>query len=137
MEASATSVIEVVTKLVLAAGASAVLIGVTEVLVMRRGDRRLRVSAGKGGAVLELDAGELVRKVDEVKQQLDSVQQDTAAINRAVNHVPDGAPTLIARVARLEERHEWLVDAIRTIAARIGIDIPAPPPPTAEQEPTT
>ena len=142
--ANATSVVEGVTKLVLATGLAVVLGGVTTVLVVlvwRRGVRRLRVSAGKGGAVLELDAVELARKVDEVATKLDAVQQDTTAINRAVNHVPVGAPTLIARVARLEDRHEWLVDAICTIASRIGIDVPAPPPPAtpppAEQEPTS
>ena len=53
-------------------------------------------------------------------------------IDRAVNHQPDDAPTLIQRVIRLEENQAvtaaWTGDALLALAGQIGVELPPRPP---------
>jgi hypothetical protein len=57
-------------------------------------------------------------------------------INRAVNHRPNGEPTLIQRVARLEQNSslhaEWSAQVLVAVAEQVGVDIPARPEPVTE-----
>lgn len=49
-------------------------------------------------------------------------------INRAVNHVGEGEPTLIDRVRTIEssqrEFHEWAIAALKTLATQVGTVLP-------------
>lgn len=62
-------------------------------------------------------------------------------IDRAVNHQPDDAPTLIQRVIRLEvnqtSHSTWTATVLENLAKQIGVDIPPRPlpasPPDVEQ----
>lgn len=137
MEAEASDTLNAITKLVVAFGAAAVLTAaatVIIVLVWHKAFRRLRITAGKGGAALEVDAIDISRQLTEVAQVVDEVKAETKAINRAVNHQPDEAPTLVVRVGFLEESHAWLVDALGCVAAQLGLHLPDPP---RRKEPTT
>ncbi len=57
-------------------------------------------------------------------------------INRAVNHRPNGEPTLIQRVVRLEQNSslhaEWSAQVLVAVAEQVGVDIPARPEPVTE-----
>lgn len=64
--------------------------------------------------------------------------RDVAQINRAVNHQPDGSPTLVERVGRIEARTEviesdtkahrdWEHSAFSAIADQIGVALPPHP----------
>jgi len=48
-------------------------------------------------------------------------------INKAVNNVPAGAPTLVTRVQRLERSQQWQCDAVGAIADHVGVDLPDRP----------
>lgn len=48
-------------------------------------------------------------------------------VNRAVNHVPAGTPTLVARVGSLEKGQAWERDALTLIADNVGVDLPSFP----------
>ena len=64
-------------------------------------------------------------------------RKDIKQINKAVNHVGDGEPTLIQRVKRLEarsEKHaEWESAAFKAIADQIGVQLPERPAVESEQ----
>jgi hypothetical protein len=57
--------------------------------------------------------------------RLGRTQRDVAQVNRAVNHVAAGEPTLVQRVALLEQqqsRHrEWTHRAMCVIAHQLGV----------------
>lgn len=48
-------------------------------------------------------------------------------IDRAVNHVPPGTPTLISQVSELRQAECWNRQAVQMIAARLGVDLPPHP----------
>lgn len=52
-------------------------------------------------------------------------------INRAVNHVEEGEPTLIQRVKRNEEEsrefHHWVTRALTALAKQVGVNLDPPP----------
>lgn len=54
-----------------------------------------------------------------------------AQINRAVNHVPDGEPTLIERVVHLEaevdQHRRWERSAFGALAHHVGCELPPHP----------
>lgn len=58
-------------------------------------------------------------------------RSEVSQINRAVNHQPAAAPTLVQRVERIERtiaaHRQWEVDAITSIANHVGADIPPEP----------
>lgn len=58
-------------------------------------------------------------------------RRSLAQINRAVNHVSKGEPTLIERVRRIEEdqRHfrDWVVHTLTAVAEQVGTQLPTPP----------
>jgi hypothetical protein len=61
-------------------------------------------------------------------------RRNSEQINRAVNHVPPGSPTLIARVVSVEKNQDWQGDCIIAIAQHVGAHLPPKPdsgtPPT-------
>jgi len=58
-------------------------------------------------------------------------RQAIQRIDRAVNHQPDDAPTLIQRVVRLEENQEvhavWTQTVLEAVAHEVGVAIPPRP----------
>jgi uncharacterized protein (UPF0297 family) len=52
-------------------------------------------------------------------------------INRAVNHVGKGEPTLIQRVKKNEEEsreyHRWVQQALTALAKQVGVHLDPPP----------
>ena len=67
---------------------------------------------------------------------LTGIDTKVEAVNTAVNNVPAGEPTLIARVQRLEAHHEklevyleqhqtWERAALQEIADHVGVKIPS------------
>lgn len=58
-------------------------------------------------------------------------RKDLKQINKAVNHVGEGEPTLIQRVKNLEMRSEkyaeWESAAFKAIADQIGVTLPERP----------
>lgn len=138
MFATVDGVLAAVWKLVLAVAALTIAAALYR-LVRARGFQRFRVAAGRLGSI-ELDAVDLKRKldtVDEVAATLVQVAADTAAINRAVNHQPDDAPTLVLRVVRVEDTQTWLVQALQAVAHHVGCSLPDPPDTATTKEPTT
>ena len=63
--------------------------------------------------------------------KMSRTQREVSQVNRAVNHVKPGAPTLIERVAALEReqaRHrDWTYDSMCAIAHQLGVKLPPPP----------
>lgn len=64
-------------------------------------------------------------------------------INRAVNHVSEGAPTLVQRVSLIERQNavhrRWEQQVFNSFASQLGVKLPPPPPsesyiPTAEEK---
>lgn len=59
------------------------------------------------------------------------VRRSISQINRAVNHVKAGEPTLIERVRRIEEdQHhfrEWVFHALKAVAVQVGTTVSDPP----------
>lgn len=57
--------------------------------------------------------------------------REVKAVNKAVNNVPEGTPTLVQRVARLERRSDiqtrWLGDVLTLLAAQLGVSLPPQP----------
>lgn len=60
-------------------------------------------------------------------------RRDIKQINRAVNHVEEGEPTLIQRTRWLEESQQWNVATLQAVARQVGVDTPPPPPPLAKE----
>lgn len=58
------------------------------------------------------------------KAQLDGIDEKLDAVNQAVNNVPPNMPTLVARVARIEEINRHLLMSVRIIAGHVGAHIP-------------
>lgn len=58
-------------------------------------------------------------------------RRSLAQINRAVNHVSEGEPTLIERVRRIEENQshfrDWVVLALTAVAEQVGTRLETPP----------
>lgn len=59
------------------------------------------------------------------------VRRSVSQINRAVNHVQKGEPTLIERVRNIEEDQghfrEWVFSALKAVAIQVGSTVPDPP----------
>ncbi len=99
-------------------GAAALVLAVAILLlVWRRGLRSVNVRFGN------------------VEAQLSAVQADTTEVkaavdkvNRAVNQVPPGTPTLVERVSVLETMQAWKITALQLIADQVGVRLPSPPP---------
>lgn len=67
---------------------------------------------------------------------LSGIEGKVEQVNTAVNNVPTGSPTLVARVIRLEEGHDqmishleshqsWERQALKEIADHVGVNLPA------------
>jgi hypothetical protein len=54
-------------------------------------------------------------------------RRNSEQINRAVNHVPPGSPTLIARVVSVEKNQDWQGECIVAIARHVGATLPPKP----------
>lgn len=58
-------------------------------------------------------------------------RRSLSQINRAVNHVGEGEPTLIDRVRTSEKENkefrDWVVQALHAVANQIGTSLPKPP----------
>lgn len=48
-------------------------------------------------------------------------------INRSVNHIAEGEPTLIDRVRYAEQCQEWSTTALSQIAHQVGVGLPPVP----------
>lgn len=60
-----------------------------------------------------------------LRRQVASTHQITQ-INKAVNHQPSNAPTLISRVLKIEENMldpQWLQESLATIAKQVGCQL--------------
>ena len=59
------------------------------------------------------------------------IKRSISQINRAVNHVSEGEPTLIERVRRIEEDQEafrsWVFEALKAVALQVGTTVSDPP----------
>lgn len=59
------------------------------------------------------------------------LRKSISQINRAVNHVGKGEPTLIERVTTSErdnkEFREWVVTALTALGNQVGTKLPPPP----------
>lgn len=59
------------------------------------------------------------------------IRKSVSQINRAVNHVEKGEPTLIERVKNSErenkEFREWVVSALLALGDQVGTKLPNPP----------
>jgi hypothetical protein len=53
--------------------------------------------------------------------------RETSQINRAVNHVRPGSPTLVKRVEQVETKVDWVVDSMSAIATHVGCHLPPSP----------
>lgn len=55
-------------------------------------------------------------------------RRSLAQINRAVNHVGEGEPTLIERVRGIEssqkEFHDWSISSMKILAKQVGTELP-------------
>lgn len=60
-------------------------------------------------------------------------------VNRAVNHQPEGMPTLVERVGRIETEaaahRSWEAKVFDAIGSQLGIDLPPPPPSHSKERP--
>ena len=87
-----------------------------------------------GGAVTGLVNRRLSRM--EVKQE--QINTATAQINRAVNHVAPGEPTLIQRVKRNEVEmtnfRDWIQLALSGMSYQIGVTLPKYPAPAPHED---
>ena len=72
----------------------------------------------------ELKLGPLEMKLGVIEDQIRSVASVAEQVNRAVNQVPPHMPTLVNRVARIEEINRHLLLSVRMIAGHVGADIP-------------
>jgi hypothetical protein len=54
-------------------------------------------------------------------------RRNSEQINRAVNHVAPGSPTLVQRVGNLEVQSGWQGDCIVSIARHVGAPLPPKP----------
>lgn len=58
-------------------------------------------------------------------------RQDVKQVNRAVNHQPEGAPTLVERVGRIEKEtsahRTWEHAAFHALARHVGCELPPSP----------
>lgn len=77
-----------------------------------------------------------------VATTVEAVHQDTIQVNAAVNHKETGMPSLVQRVIDQDHRgiqlandlatdRAYVNDALPLIAERLGVTLPAPPPPVA------
>lgn len=106
--ADAAQVIAAVALLILAAAAF--------VLVWRRGFQSAHVELGPVKADLEA-----------TRRTVEKVAEHTEQINRAVNNVPAGTPSLPERLNELEQMARWTVMAMRVVGAHTGASLPEPP----------
>lgn len=72
----------------------------------------------------QFKAGPFEAKLDSIESQLKAVATATDQVNKAVNQVPPNMPTLVARVARIEEINRHLLLSVRIIAGHVGAHIP-------------
>lgn len=60
------------------------------------------------------------------------IRKSVSQINRAVNHVDKGEPTLIERVRKAEKENkefrDWVISALVALGAQVGSKLPEPPP---------
>lgn len=72
-----------------------------------------------------------------MKADLEAIKTEVGQINRAVNHQPDGASTLVQRVQTIEretrQHRRWEAEAMQLIGNQLGIEIPPPPEPTDQE----
>lgn len=61
-------------------------------------------------------------------------KKDTKQINRAVNHVSEGEPTMIDRVRALEIWQHWVTDALVLFAKHLGVTLREPPTPLPKED---
>lgn len=59
--------------------------------------------------------------------RLGPLKVEVGQINKAVNHVQPGDPTLIQRVCALEAGQQWQADALHAIARQVGSQLPPHP----------
>ena len=59
------------------------------------------------------------------------IETGVAQVNRAVNHVPEGSPTLVQRVTREAEtnrkRWDWTCESVTAIGREVGATLQSPP----------
>lgn len=59
------------------------------------------------------------------------IRKSVSQINRAVNHVEKGEPTLIERVRKAEKENkefrDWVISALVALGAQVGTRLPEPP----------
>jgi hypothetical protein len=66
------------------------------------------------------------------------ISRGVASVERSVNHVAHGSPTLIQRVTRMEDASEarwgWTADSVESIAREVGAELPPKPPTPTHEE---
>jgi hypothetical protein len=88
-----------------------------------------------GGVILAIDDGTAAVVVAAIglvggvlATLLGRVQRGVSAINKAVNNVPEGTPTLVHRVDDLERRHlgheRWMTDCMIAVGSQLGVHLP-------------
>lgn len=59
------------------------------------------------------------------------IETGVAQVNRAVNHVPEGSPTLVQRVTKEAEtnakRWDWTCESVTAIGREVGAVLQSPP----------
>lgn len=72
------------------------------------------------------------RRLRRIETKQAAIGEATSQINRAVNHVGPGEPTLIERVKHNERQDRlfrvWIQDALVTVATQVGVSLPRTPP---------
>jgi uncharacterized protein YoxC len=63
-------------------------------------------------------------KAGSMEASLRAVEKDVAQINKAVNHVPEGSPTLVQRVAETEAKIDALLRRVDAIGQHVGCNPP-------------
>ena len=71
-------------------------------------------------------------------RRMKRIEGSTEQINRAVNHVNPGEPTLIQRVKHNEEEQRvfriWTMKAMQAIGSQVGVNLPPAPKQTSQSE---
>jgi len=101
-------------------------------LIYRGKIHRMTINAGPVHATMDLDA---------LHGRLDRIEQGVAEVNESVNHRKAGDPTLVARVANIEEFVEafapvleWQNGTLAKIAHHVGFrNLDSPPVPHVPQ----
>lgn len=63
-------------------------------------------------------------KAGSMEASLRAVEKDVAQINRAVNHVSEGSPTLVQRVTETEAKIDTLLRRVDAIGKHVGCNPP-------------